>query len=377
MNELDYSCFMIDSGSGQWKAGFAGEDEPRTSIPALAGRPKHQLIQPSMVYYSELRYVGEEALERRGLLDLQHPVQRGVVTNWDDIQKLVGRIFYNSHRACPEEHPTLFTEPPFNPKSQREKMTEVMIEKHDMPGIFFANAAVLASQRDSLVLDIGEGVCQVVPVRDGEAIVHAVQRMDLAGIDLTNYLQNLLNKRGLSFVTSAEHDIVREIKEKVSYVAVDFDRETEVAASAPESVNSSYELPDGHDITVGSERFRAAEPLFQPKLIESDHQGVHELVYSSIMMCDADIRPLLFGNVILAGGSTMICGFPERLKKELSALAPPGIKVNVIAPPKREYSAWVGGSKLASSIPFQDNWIPRQEYLEHGASLIHKKCQLF
>ena len=118
-------------------------------------------------------------------------------------------------------------------------------------------------------------------------------------------------------------------------------------AAGPSSVASAYELPDGRVISVGSERFRCAEVLFRPSLAGSDAPGVHELVHRTIMACDLDVRKELYANIVVSGGATMLPGFEVRLSKELSALAPPGAKVRVIAPPERKYSSWIGGSILA------------------------------
>ncbi|GLT70581.1 hypothetical protein SLA2020_426520 [Shorea laevis] len=80
--------------------------------------------------------------------------------------------------------------------------------------------------------------------------------------------------------------------------------------------------------------------------------GVHEIVLKSIRNCDMDIRREMFGNVVLSGGTTVLPGLTDRLAKELSSLAPPGVRVKVVAPPERKYSVWIGGSILASLSTF-------------------------
>jgi len=237
--------------------------------------------------------------------------------------------------------------------------------------------SLYASGRTSgVVLDVGDGVSHSVPIFEGFAIPNAIMRMDLAGRDVTEHLQLLLKKTGYDFHTSAEKEVVREIKEAACYIAYDPQKEEEILESDTnrgKPLQLTYKLPDGNIIEIGPERYRAPEILFHPELIGEEYLGIQHILINSIGRCDLDLRKSLYSSILLSGGSTLFRGFGERVLNEVRILAPKDMKIKISAPQERHISTWVGGSILASLPTFQKMWVSHEEYDEEGASIIHKK----
>ena len=316
---------------------------------------------------------------------LKHPIEDGIVNSWDDMEKIWHHTFYNELHVSPEDRPVLLTEPPHNKenaksmKTNREKMTQVMFETFGTPALYVANKAVLAlyanGRMDGLVLDSGHSATHSVPIYEGYALPYCTHRIELGGQDVTKRLAEKLVSSGYSFSTTAEMDLVRDIKEKLCYVSYDYSEEYSKCEQ------KSFKLPDGHDINIGSEMFQSPEMLFLGYDIHNfnfrrdlNPLGVHDAIYQSSQAWDLNHRRYMWPNIVLSGGNTMFPGMAERMEKEVISFAPSCMKVKIIAPPERKHSTWIGGSILASLSTFKQMMVTKEEYEEVGPNIVHTKC---
>jgi len=271
-----------------------------------------------------------------------------------------------------EEHPVLLTEAPLNPRLNRDHAAQIFFDTFNVPALFISVQAVLSlyssGRTTGIVIDSGDGVTHAVPVFEGFSMPHAIRRVDVAGRDVTDHLQLLLRKSGHHLHTTAEREVVRTIKEKCCYVALNPAKEEKEAQGRTEE----FRLPDGNVVHLGAERFRAPEILFNPELIGQEYAGAHQVVVDSINRVDLDLRKSLFSNIVLSGGSTLCRGFGDRLLNEVKKLALKDVKIRIYAPPERKYSTWIGGSILAGLNTFKKMWVSAEEYQE-DPDIIHKK----
>jgi len=365
------------------KCGFAGSNFPHAIFPSLVGRPI--LRAEEKVEGVEIKdiMVGEVASKLRSMLQLSYPMENGIVRNWEDMEHLWNHTFYEVLKVKPAETKILLTEPPMNPIKNREKMAEYMFEKYGFNALYVAIQAVLTLYAQGLltgvVVDSGDGVTHIVPVYEGFALPHLTRRLDVAGRDVTRYLIKLLLLRGYAFNRTADFETVRQIKEKLCYVGYDLLLETKLAQETTVLVEN-YTLPDGRVIKVGSERFEAAEALFQPQLVDVEAVGVAEQLYNTIQAADIDIRSEFYKHIVLSGGSTMYPGLPSRLEKEIKQLyltrtlngdtsRLEKFKVRIEDPPRRKHMVFLGGAVLADIMKDkEDFWVTKKEYQEMGVT---------
>mmetsp|Transcript_10542 Transcript_10542/g.24970 ORF Transcript_10542/g.24970 Transcript_10542/m.24970 type:complete len:395 (+) Transcript_10542:207-1391(+) len=372
---------VVDNGTGFVKCGFAGENFPTAIFPSMVGRPV--LRYEEKINGKQLKdiMVGEDASELRSMLQISYPVDKGIVKSWEDMVHLWDYTFDKMKVSDFSQRKILLTEPPMNPKQNRQKLMEVMFEKYGFEGVNISVQAVLTLYAQGLmtgvVVDSGDGVTHIIPVYEGFMMPNLTRRMNLAGRNITEYMIKLLLHRGYAFNRTADFETVRQIKESLAYVAFDPKQDQKLAEETTVLVKA-YTLPDGRVIKVGQERFQCAEVLFQPHLVDADGKGIAEELFNCIQSADRDLRPDFYKHVVLSGGTTMFPGLPSRLDKELRALhtkhvcngdaeQSKKVKMHIEDPPRRKHMVFLGGAVLADIMKDKDEfWALKSDYLEQG-----------
>ncbi|GMI36721.1 hypothetical protein TrCOL_g6266 [Triparma columacea] len=382
---------VCDNGTGFVKVGYAGENFPRAIFPSMIGRPVLR-AEESIAEGVELKDImcGDEAAAVRHSLECSYPVENGIVKNWDDMEELWNYTFWEKIKINPSENKILLTEPPQNPLSNRKKIVEYMFETYNFAAANVSIQAMLTLYAQGLltgvVCDTGDGVTHVVPVYHGFVPQHLIKRLDVAGRHITKYLIKLLLLRGYAFNRTADFETVRQIKEKLCYVAHDINTERRLAQETTVLVEP-YTLPDGRVIKVGQERFEAPEALFNPSLIDCEGKGMGDLVFDMINEADLDCRADYYKHIVLSGGSSMYPGLPSRLEKEITNRYLNDIlkgdkdrlkkfKLSIEDPPRRKHMVFLGGSVLADVMKSREEfWITKAEYEELGVERALEKCK--
>ncbi|XP_072904658.1 actin-like protein 7B [Hemitrygon akajei] len=367
----EITSVVIDLGTGYCKAGYAGQPRPSVVLSSVVGRPVQMSAKTGD--NRQENFVGEELTTSVPKLKVVNPVKRGIVVDWDGVEAIWAYIFHKAMKIPPEDHAVMVVDTPLSPATNREKMAEILFETFSIPAMHVAYQSVLSlysyGRTTGLVVECGHGVTHAVPVHEGYNMPYETRRAEYGGADLNDYLLRLLNEAGTRF-TEKELHIVEDIKKKCCRTAVNF--EEELNQEANENV-LEYELPDGHVITVGKERSRCPEALFNPSIMGSKEPGIHALAMHSLDMCDSKLQCDMYSNIFLCGGSTMFEGFADRLQKEMSKMEK-GVNPTVHRHPDRKYSVWLGGSIMSSLKSFQQLWVRKREYEERGPFAIYRKC---
>ena len=369
-----YSTVVIDAGSGLVKAGFGGEDGPRSIFNSIVGTPKQMGLMVGMELQE--RYVGDDAISKYEIMNFSYPIKRGEVTDWDKFENLMHYLLYREMKVVPEEVSILITESPRTSRENREKLTEILFETFNVKRLHIANSSMVGlfsyGKTSGLIVDSGFNITSTVPIYEGYPLSHASIRINIGGEDLSkNLLSMIQSNLDETYIDIKGRILADDIKEKLGYLLLNQD-------DADDVKDVTYELPDGKKIELSNELYKANEILFNPDEEVKKENGLLSLknmVIDSINKCDKEIKSDIKENICLTGGTTLLKNFPEKLKNELSDSSE-GTNFNLSAEQERLFSTWIGGSIVSSLDNFQFMWVNKKEYTDNGKNLlvIDSKC---
>uniref|UniRef100_A0A3Q3JYD2 Actin-like protein 6A n=1 Tax=Monopterus albus TaxID=43700 RepID=A0A3Q3JYD2_MONAL len=414
----EVGALVFDIGSYSVRAGYAGEDCPKADFPTVIGvtldredgstpmeTDGDKGKQSGTTYYidtNQLRVPREN-------MEVMSPLKNGMIEDWDSFQAILDHTYKMHFKSEPSLHPVLMSEASWNTRAKREKLTELMFEHYNIPAFFLCKSAVLSAfangRSTGLVLDSGATHTTAIPVHDGYVLQQGIVKSPLAGDFMSMQCRELFQELNVEIIPPymiASKDAVREgapaswkKKEKLPQVTrswhnymcncviqdfqasvlqvSDSPYDEQVAAQMP---TVHYELPNGYNCDFGAERLKIPEGLFDPS--NAKVCALHALLsFPVALTVKAEIMSGLYGSVVVTGGNTLIQGFTDRLNRELSQKTPPSMRLKLIAnntTVERRFSAWIGGSILASLGTFQQMWISKQEYEEGGKQCVDRKC---
>lgn len=415
----EVGALVFDVGSYSFRAGYAGEDSPKAELPTHIGvveegdtamETDDKTAQPERSFFLDTNSI---KVPRKGM-EINTFLKDGMIDNWEVFEKVLDHTYSRHIRSESHLHPVMMSEPAWNSKAKREKITELMFEKYNVPAFFLCKNAVLSAfangRSTGLVLDSGASHTTAVPVYDGYVIQQAIVKSPLAGDFITMECKKLMEdqkievippymikskepvnfmdppkwtKKDLPEVTKSFHNyMVKDVLQDFASSVLQVMDQPYEQAQAETMPTVHYEFPNGYNRDFGAERFRTCEGLFDPSVIKDLPSGnsmlsVGHTVTTSVGMCDIDIRPSLYNSVIVVGGNSLMQGFTDRLNRDLSAKTPPSMRLKIISATgsaERRFSSWIGGSILASLGSFQQMWISKQEYDEGGKGCVERKC---
>ncbi|KAF1330803.1 Actin-like protein, partial [Globisporangium splendens] len=413
----EMEAIVLGNGSGVLKVGLSGEDTPRAVLPACTGKVKNPewfestaQLKPDLRGGKRESFVGGECQQFRDYLDVVHPTSRGVVEDWDALERIWEYVFTHELRVNPETTtlPILCTSSPAGSKQQQGKMAQILFESQKACGFCFMQQCVLSlfasGRARGIVVEIGHGSSYAIPIFEGYALPHAALHYQVGGVDISHRLHKLLTRRSHPFQLHTIH----EIKEVTCFMGSRSDRaiiSSSHGSGHSQSNNSAvaddgskpFEFPDGTILQVDRQtRMLPGDVLYRPQDLGDEHppmptkqstiKGLHEYVAESIAMCDKDLQKDLCAAVVLAGGTAMLPGFSKRIQEEIQTTKSLGAATSamgIVPDPymrergynaQRKIAAWVGGSMFASLSMFRDIHITKQEWEEYHEAILDRKC---
>ena len=361
------NVIILDIGSDSCKVGLSRDCDPKVIPTCIGTTNTNNYFEFGL---KNAQFVGKNAIIKRRTSRLFFPVEQGIISSFDGIERIFDNIFKEELKISPEEYNMILTEPCFNPKENREKIAHILFDTYSVPALYIGNQAVLSlnstGRSTGISIESGEGITQIAPIYDNFYLPHAAKKIDFTGKALTELMLSLLNEGNLQF-TEKDKLLIKSIKEEVCYVAENYDNEK------PYIKPYSYTLPDGTIIVIKEQRIKCPELIFSPTKLNQGKEGIAEVCNNVIQKCDDDIRRDLYSNIILSGGNTKFKGFKKRFSLEFKELVPIYRTFEVSDVEDKIKAVWEGAKLISKFIKKESSWVTKQEYEENGERIIHSK----
>ena len=265
----------------------------------------------------------------------------------------------------------LFSEPIIHNKEQRKSLTEFLFEKYEIGGLFFCNNSVLSSfsygKSSCLVFDSGHSQSNVVPVHDGMIIKNAFNNFNLCGKNIEDIIINeFIKKKNIKW---DDWNILQKIQ-----IISDI---KDIIFTPDDDTNKNYILPDKKNIEINDEFISYLKKEIENKLF-NEETNLKSIILKSISSVLIDIKKELINNIFICGGNSLIFNnYLNNLKDSLVKQLVSGTLVKLTTHPskiERSLASFLGASIVSSLNIYRESIVKKEEYEEHGANIIEKKC---
>ncbi|KAF9128137.1 hypothetical protein BGW39_005325 [Mortierella sp. 14UC] len=347
--------------------------------------------KPQTIYYSGSALT--EAIQQypESELTVSTPIQDGIVKDWASMEALWRHVLFKELgiKRSRNASPVLMVVPTDWTKEEHERITQIFFENFNVPGLYLAEEPLMilygCAAITGLVIDIGHNSTEITPILETQIMRNAIQSIPLAGADIDRHFLELLK---------GDAQLVREYGEPLDLEFARHLKESGVCQvlnkDEKESKTRAQAEYNGKKFTVGSARYRAAEPLFNPEVVGKRVQTLIEAIHAAQYAIKAEKRALLWEAIIVTGGTCQIKGLQARIESELSdSLAVSEnfgefqvrdvkfLKIPDYFPSLKDSIVHAGflGSEIVAKLIFPDprNYINKVDYNESGPSVVHTK----
>ena len=346
----DLETIIFDLGSYDYRIGYSGNDRPSFIFPPIKFNEKEEYeyltSQKGDCFFTDIKKFEDFFDDFISDKDLTNSLNQGSI---------------------------LFTEPIIHNKDQRMDLTKFLFEKYEIGGLFFLNNSVLSSfsygKSSCVVFDSGHSQSNVVPVHDGMIIKNAINFFNLNGKNIEEIIINDLIKKQCNewegFNILQKIQILSEIKDML--FTPDENKE-----------NKRYVLPDKKIIEINDEFVSNMKLGIKNKLIGNDEHNLKSIIFKSISSVLLDIKKELINNIFICGGNSLIFNnYFNDLKDSMARQLVAGTVVKLTTHPskiERSLASFLGASIISSLNIYKETIVKKEEYEEHGAIVIEKKC---